>query len=405
MLACGLRLFAMAVFCVNAAQAAAETPPTNLDQFLSGLNSSTSEDGSVPFSLNAFEQAQKSGEVIVIHVNAFWCSTCGAQRLALSDVLADLKRRPEFADLKIFRVDFDNDKDAVARLHVQTQGTLIVFRGMVEVGRSIGTTDAADVASLLMRARVLEPSAPSPSAIISASSYFLAFLAGILSSLSPCVLPLLPIVIGSAAARHRFGAVALVAGFFLSFVAVGVLIAAVGSGIGLDRETIRLIAAWLMVLVGVVLLSTVLQQRLALAEGAIERAAEQLTDRFTTQGLGGQFLAGMTLGGVWTPCIGPTLGAALSLAGERDTFGQVSLVMLSFGLGIAAPLTVVGLISRNVLLRWRRRVEIADHAAKMIFGGLILTVGLATLTGADRTVEAFLIGLTPEWLTRLSTQF
>jgi cytochrome c biogenesis protein CcdA len=99
------------------------------------------------------------------------------------------------------------------------------------------------------------------------------------------------------------------------------------------------------------------------------------------------------------------LGAALSLAGERDTFGQVSLVMLSFGLGIAAPLIVIGLISRKVLLHWRRRLEIADHAAKMIFGGLILTVGLATLTGADRTVEAFLIGLTPEWLTRLSTQF
>jgi cytochrome c-type biogenesis protein len=245
-----------------------------------------------------------------------------------------------------------------------------VFRGTVEVGRSIGTTDEAGVATLLMRARGLGASGPSPSALISASSYFLAFLAGILSSLSPCVLPLLPIVIGGAAARHRFGAVALVAGFFVSFVAVGVLIAAIGSAIGLDRETIRVIAAWLMVLVGVVLLSSLLQERLALAEGAVEGAAGQLMDRFTTQGLGGQFLAGLTLGGVWSPCIGPTLGAALSLAGERDSFGKVSLVMLSFGLGIAAPLIVVGLISRKVLLHWRRRLEIPDHAAKMILAAL-----------------------------------
>jgi cytochrome c-type biogenesis protein len=74
-------------------------------------------------------------------------------------------------------------------------------------------------------------------------------------------------------------------------------------------------------------------------------------------------------------------------------------------LGIAAPLIVVGLISRKVLLHWRRRLEIADHAAKMIFGGLIFTVGIATLTDADRTLEALLLRLMPEWLTRLSTHF
>ena len=404
MLARALRLLAIAALCVTAAHVASETPPTNFDQFLSGLNSSI-EDGSVPFSPNAFEQAQKSGEVIVIHINAFWCSTCGAQRLALSDVLADLKTRPEFADLTIFRVDFDNDKDAVTRLNVQTQGTLIVFRGRTEVGRSIGTTDEAGVAALLMRARSLGGSPSTPTALISASSYFLALLAGLLSALSPCVLPLLPIVIGSAAVRHRFGAVALVAGFLASFVAIGALIAAVGSGIGLERETIRLVAAWLMVVAGVVLLSAALQQRLALAEGGIERTAAHLMDRFTTQGLRGQFLAGLTLGGVWSPCIGPTLGAALSIAGERDSFGQVSLVMLLFGFGVALPLIVVGLISRQVLLRWRRRVEIADHAAKVIFGGLILTVGVAILAGADRTMEALLLRITPDWLTRLSTHF
>ena len=79
--------------------------------------------------------------------------------------------------------------------------------------------------------------------------------------------------------------------------------------------------------------------------------------------------------------------------------------MLSFGFGIAAPLIVVGLVSHRVFLRWRRQVEIADHAAKIVFGGLMLTLGVAILLGADRSLEALLLRLSPDWLTRLSTHF
>ena len=86
------------------------------------------------------------------------------------------------------------------------------------------------------------------------SSPFLAFVAGILSILSPCVLPILPIVLGTAASSHRQGPLALAAGLSMSFVAIGLFLATAGHSIGLDADRLRYVAAALVVVVGVVLL-------------------------------------------------------------------------------------------------------------------------------------------------------
>src|SRR5438105_10871117 len=93
----------------------------------------------------------------------------------------------------------------------------------------------------------------------------LAFVAGVLSILSPCVLPILPIVLGAAASEHRWGPAALAAGLAVSFVAIGLFAATVGYSIGLDAELFRNIAAALMITVGVVILVPRFQERLALA--------------------------------------------------------------------------------------------------------------------------------------------
>lgn len=95
----------------------------------------------------------------------------------------------------------------------------------------------------------------------------LALLAGLLSTLSPCVLPLVPIVIGTALGKHRYGPVALAAGLAVSFVVIGLFIATVGFAAGLDQELFRSIAAMLLILVGVVLLMPRLQLQLAAAAG------------------------------------------------------------------------------------------------------------------------------------------
>lgn len=379
-------------------------PPATFDQFLAGVAASNG-DGSLPFSADAFSKAQDAGSLIVVHVNAFWCSTCGAQRTALADILAQLKETPAFKDLIVFTVDFDNQKDLVRQFGVRAQGTLIVFRGHREVGRSLGDTNEAAIRTLLTKAKDASATTANAPPVLSGGSYVFALMAGLLSSLSPCVLPLLPIVMGGAAAARRFGAVALAGGFAVSFVAIGLFVGAIGFGIGLGQETIRLIAAALMIVFGFVLLSAFLQQRLAVAESRLESAADRCLQFLAPSGLPGQFLTGALLGAVWSPCIGPTLGAAVTLAGTRSTIGQVALTMLFFALGVAIPLGAIGLVSRQALLRWRHRIEIADHVAKSMMGAVLIAVGGVILIGADRSLETLLLRLSPAWLTKLATLY
>jgi len=395
-------LLLIAVLSAIVGVAAAEnSAPDGFDQFLSSLAADNASDGAQPFNADAFAQAQNDGKLIVVHVNAFWCSTCEVQRPVLGSILTDLKKTPDFADVVVFSVDFDQQKDVVRRFDVHVQGTLIVFRGKIEIGRSIGDTSADDIKALLIRAK--NANAPVPGRLLSGGSYALAVLAGLLSTLSPCVLPLLPIILGQALVAHRHGAIALSAGLALSFVLVGMIVSTAGIGIGFDRETIRALAAMLMIIFGTVMLSGSLQNRLAFAGLRLETAVDQFMHWTHPSGLRGQFMVGLLLGAVWSPCIGPTLGAAIALAGVRATFAQASLVMLFFAIGMTIPLAAIGILSRQALLRWRGSIEVADHVAKIVFGTLVILIGTLILLGADRSLEALFLRFSPYWLTRLTT--
>ena len=98
---------------------------------------------------------------------------------------------------------------------------------------------------------------------MTAGAIAFAFLAGLLSTLSPCVLPLLPAMLGTAVGEHRLGPAALAAGLALSFVAIGMFIATIGYGIGLDAGFFRLIAAMLLITIGAILLVPALQTQFA----------------------------------------------------------------------------------------------------------------------------------------------
>src|SRR5262247_1728505 len=155
-------------------------------------------------------------------------------------------------------------------------------------------------------------------------SIALAFLAGVLSTLSPCVLPLLPIVLGTAVSAHRAGPVALAAGLALSFVIVGLFVATIGFSIGLDAGVFRVAAAIILMAIGFVLLVPRFQAQFALAAGPVSQWTEQ---RF-----------GLLLGAVWSPCVCPTLGAVSLLAAQVKSLGTVAITMLLFGIGATLPL-------------------------------------------------------------------
>jgi len=235
-----------------------------------------------------------------------------------------------------------------------------------------------------------------------ASTYALGFVAGGLSTLSPCVLPLLPIVVGSAINAHRYGAAALAAGLALSFAVIGVFVAAFGFGLGLDGGVFRVVAGILMGLFGVVLLSGRLQTRFTSAMSGVEGSAGSLLARVGGRGIGGQFLVGVLLGAVWSPCTGPTIGAAALLAAQQRQLPQVALTMLMFGLGAALPLLVVGTLSREMMKKWRGRLLATGQSGKWAMGGLLIVVSVLVLSGFDRILEAAFVAHAPDWLTAAS---
>jgi cytochrome c-type biogenesis protein len=237
------------------------------------------------------------------------------------------------------------------------------------------------------------------------SSFLFALIAGVLSSLSPCVLPLLPVVLGTAVSEHRFGPAALAVGLALSFVAIGMFIATIGFGIGADAALFRKGAAVLLIAAGLVLMVPRFQVAFSGAAGPLSNWADTRFGGFQKSGLSGQFWLGLLLGAVWSPCVGPTLGAASVLASQGRDLGQVALVMASFGVGAALPLLLLGTLSRQTLLAWRSWMMSAGSAGKIMLGGLLLVVGVAILTGLDKHLEAALVAASPEWLTELTTRF
>jgi cytochrome c biogenesis protein CcdA len=240
---------------------------------------------------------------------------------------------------------------------------------------------------------------------MTAGAVLLAFVAGVLSILSPCVLPILPIVLGAAASEHRFGPVALAAGFSVSFVVIGLFVATIGYSIGLDLGFFRNVAAALMIAIGGILLVPRLQTQLSVAGAPVANWGSRYVGAAQHGGLAGQPLVGLLLGAVWSPCVGPTLGAAALLAAQGRDLPQVAVTMFAFGLGAALPLLALGMLSQQSLIRWREQLFSAGYGLKMALGLLFVTIGVLVLSGFDKTIETSLVNASPQWLTDLTTRF
>jgi len=233
----------------------------------------------------------------------------------------------------------------------------------------------------------------------------LAFAAGLLSILSPCVLPLVPIVLGAAIVAHPLGALALAAGLALSFTVLGLLLALVGFGLGIDAGMFRVAAAAIMIALGAILLVPSWQARLAAAGGPLSSWTDRRFGGFASSGLAGQFAIGLLLGAVWSPCVGPTLGAASLLASQGQDLPRVTLTMAVFGIGAALPLVLLGLLSRTTLMRVRSKLMSAGKFGKGALGAAFILIGVAIVSGTDKKIEAALVEASPQWLTELTTSF
>ncbi len=230
----------------------------------------------------------------------------------------------------------------------------------------------------------------------------LSFFAGTLSVLSPCVLPLLPIVVASALQEHRHGPLALGGGLIVSSALTGLFFASLGFSFGVDRDIGRAVAAALMAGAGVVLLVPQLQERFARLAAPLANGAGALTMRLPA-GLGGQFLLGLLLGAIWTPCTGPTLAVAISLAARSESLLRAGAVMVLFSVGAVVPVLLVAYGSRHHALRSSAKLAGLAALGQPVMGALLLLVGVLALTGADKAIETWMVDRMPTWLLELTT--
>jgi len=229
------------------------------------------------------------------------------------------------------------------------------------------------------------------------------FLAGSLSTLSPCVLPRLPVLLGGALQRHRLAPIALASGLALSFTAVGLALATLGFVLDIDGGTVRGTAAVAMAAFGAVMLSGRLQA--AFAGAASRLGGAGILAGISGEGLGGQFLLGLLLGAVWSPCTGPTLGAAVGLAAQSGSVAQAAAVMAVFSLGAAAPLLALAYGSRATLAARKQRLAQTARWAKPVMGAALVGMAILILSGLDKVAEARLTAAMPSWLVDLTTRF
>lgn len=227
----------------------------------------------------------------------------------------------------------------------------------------------------------------------------LAFLAGVLGIMSPCVWPLVPVVMSSAATSGRSGPWFLALGLATAFAVAGTFLTLVMLNLGLHPDVLRYLAAGLLILVALILLIKPLENWLSLR-------LSLLSSRFNgdggSAGTGaGQFGVGALLGLVWLPCVGPTLGAAIALASMGESMGMAFVVMFTFGVGTASVLLFAGLASGKLLNRWRPGIMANAGRGKKLLGALLLALGLMVITGFDKVLETWALGMLPDWAINL----
>ena len=228
------------------------------------------------------------------------------------------------------------------------------------------------------------------------------YLAGLLTLINPCVLPILPIVLATSLQGHRLGPVATAAGMSFSYVVLGLFVASIGPTLGIYEDTVSSVAALIMVGFGLVLLVPQFSERFATATAGFASGADTTLNDVNATSLGGQFIGGILLGAVWSPCIGPTLGAAIGMASTGEGILQAGAIMVAFSLGVSTLIIGLAYGARSALQRRQALMRRLAERSRPILGVVFVVIGLGIFFKFHHVIEAFAVKNLPAWLIDLS---
>ncbi len=217
-----------------------------------------------------------------------------------------------------------------------------------------------------------------------------AFLAGLVTILSPCILPILPIVLSGSLQSGKSRPLGVITGFITSFTFFAVFSFAIANAFGFSTEVLRNIAVVLLILFGLATFTPKLQLLL-----------ENFTSRFSSLGQGkqrtgfsGGFILGITLGLIWTPCVGPILASVLTLAATSNITLQLILITFSYSLGTAIPLFFIAYGGKRVLTTLPFFKRNAEKIQKT-FGVLIILTAFLIFFNLDRKFQTYILEVFP----------
>lgn len=233
----------------------------------------------------------------------------------------------------------------------------------------------------------------------------LSLVAGSLTTLSPCVLPLLPLVLGGSLRAGRWAPVAMGAGMVASFTIAGIAVGVLGDAVGLDVDVVRQAGAWLLLAWGVVMWWPALEQRVSAWLSPVAGSANQWAGKLDGGSLRGAFGLGALLGLVWSPCSGPLLASALTLVASEGGAMRGDVILGVFGLGAALPLTGAAYLSRTGFSSWQAKLMPRLGMLKRVFALVLVAMAVMILTGRDKWLEARVNEWLPDAWLQITTLF
>jgi cytochrome c biogenesis protein CcdA/thiol-disulfide isomerase/thioredoxin len=222
-----------------------------------------------------------------------------------------------------------------------------------------------------------------------------ALISGAATAVSPCVLPVLPVVLGGSLGGGRWRPVGVVLGLVGAFVLFTLALTSALDAVGLSPTIQRDAAALVLLAVGATLLLPRADARVARALGPLSRVGDRLPRR--GEGILGGLGVGVALGLVWTPCAGPILAAVTAAVAAGDTRGATVVVLLAYAVGAAVPLLLLGLGGRGLSRRLGPRAE----RMRQGMGVLVVAAGVLILLGLDTRFTAWALRDAPGYTNSL----
>ncbi len=218
------------------------------------------------------------------------------------------------------------------------------------------------------------------------------FIAGAATAISPCVLPVLPIVLSGGATGGRRRPLGIVTGLTVSFTFAIVVLAYVIDALGLPNDLLRKLAIFVLLAFGVVLLVPPLAARV---EGFASRFAGKMPTPSGGDGFGSGFLLGLSLGILYTPCAGPILAGVITVTASSSFDAGRLAVAFAYGLGSAVVLYALMIGGRRLFKPLAQR----SGGFQMAMGAVMVLIALAMLGNYDTKFESTIASDWPSWLT------